>query len=248
MLVTIYCRALLYSILLYRVLLSNHSLWIKNKLQSSKYIKIQSVESFIQHHGPSAWATPSKRGGKPMANQIWCQCEVYGQGIGLSTYQCDAELPHDITSHPAIKQYQQLAYVGWQVADTKIIQTGFLSWEHSNKCMTFPKWLTGQHLAVHEPLTHFTSVRKHVLEDSAQIPLWDTMICDTETHSIPWGNVKTWRTSQSRRGGTNPILRWSGHLSIEVILESTHVGKKTERKLCSEHFMVPGALNFHKKC
>ena len=31
MLVTIYCRVLLYSILLYRVLLSNHSLWIKNK-------------------------------------------------------------------------------------------------------------------------------------------------------------------------------------------------------------------------
>ena len=73
------------------------------------------------------------------------------------------------------------------------------------------------------------------------------MIHDTETHPIPQGNIKTWRTSQSRQGGTNPILRWSVHLSREVILESTHVGMKEERKLCSECFIVLGGLNFLKK-
>ena len=67
-----------------------------------------------------------------------------------------------------------------------------------------------------------------------------------KTRSILWGNVKTLTTSQSIEGGTNPIPRWSGYLSREVIVESTHVGKKTERKLHSEHFIVPGALNFLK--
>ena len=96
---------------------------------------------------------------------------------------------------------------------------------------------------VHNPFTHFISARDHVLEDSAQIPTWDTMIHDTRTQSIPQGNVEHWKTSQSRRGGTNPILRWSGHLTREMILESTCVG---EKKLHSEHFIVPGALNFLK--
>ena len=60
---------------------------------------------------------------------------------------------------------------------------------------------------------------------------------------FPEGTVEHWKTSQSRRRGTNPIPRWSGHLTREVIPESTHVG---EKKLHSEHFIVPGALNFLK--
>ena len=69
--------------------------------------------------------------------------------------------------------------------------------------MTFPKWLTGQHLAVHNPITHFTRAGNHVLRDSAQVPSWDAMIHDTETHSIPWENIETWRTP--RVEGEEPI-------------------------------------------
>ena len=55
----------------------------------------------------------------PQQTNSGTQCWAYGWWIGPFTYQCDAELLHDITSHPAIKQNQQLAYVSWQAADTK---------------------------------------------------------------------------------------------------------------------------------
>ena len=138
MLVTIYCRVLLYrvllysillysillySILLYRVLLysiflSSHLLWIKNKLHHQNISKSK-VLSLIHCHGPSTWATPSRGVVNPWQTKSGAQCWAYGQWIGPFTYWCDAEQLHDITSHPAIKQYQQLAYVGWQVANTK---------------------------------------------------------------------------------------------------------------------------------
>ena len=93
-------------------------------------------------------------------------------------------------------------------------------------------------------ITHFTSTNCHVLEeDSAQIPLWDAVICDTAIHSIPRQNVKCKWTSQGRRGRTKPILRRTGYLTTEVTSETIHVGMKN---LHSEHFIVPGALNFHK--
>ena len=66
------------------------------------------------------------------------------------------------------------------------------------------------------------------------------------TDSVPWGNIKTWRTSQSRGGGTNPILKQPGPLSREVILESTWVGKKKERKLHSEYLLGQGHWTFWK--
>ena len=91
-------------------------------------------------------------------------------------------------------------------------------------------------------ITYFTSADYNVLEDSAQMPLWDIKICATVTHSIPRGNVKYRGTPQGRGGRTNPILRWHGCLTREVIPESTHVGKKN---LCSEQFIVPGAMNFY---
>ena len=109
--------------------------------------------------------------------------------------------------------------------------------------MTFSRWLTGSHQAVHDAITHFTSTNHHVLEeDSAKILLWDAVICDTVIHSIPRGNVEHKRTSQGRRGRTKPILRRTGHLIREVTSETTHVGLKN---LCSEHFPVPVAQNFY---
>ena len=97
---------------------------------------------------------------------------------------------------------------------------------------------------MHNAITHFTSINTHVLEvDSAQIPLWDAMICDTAICSVPRGNIKHKRTSQGKRGRTKPIpRRRTGHLTREVTSETTHVGVKN---LCSEHFMVPGAQNFY---
>ena len=174
-------------------------------------------------------------------NKSGTQCVAYGWWIGHFTYQCDAGLLHDITSHPAIKQHHQLAYVSWQAADTEG-HTKSISFGKKTAVNTW-HFQSSQHQAVCDPITHFTSARDHVLEDSAQIPSWDGVIHDMRTQSIPRGNVEHGKTLQSRREGTNPILRWSGHLTREVILESTCVGKK---KLHSEHFMVPGALSFLK--
>ena len=104
--------------------------------------------------------------------------------------------------------------------------------------MAFHRWLTGQHQAVCDAISHFTSTNHHVLEeDSAQTPLWDAMVHDTVIHSVPRGNVKHQRTSQGRRGRTKPILRRTGHLTREVT--------SGVNNLHSEHFMVPGAQNFH---
>ena len=220
MLVTIYCRdllhrillysILLYSLLSYRVLLCNTLLHrIKNKLhhQNTSKCKVLSLLSTAMGlvHEP-----PLPRGVvNPWQTKSGVQCGAYGWWIGPFTYQCDAGLLHDITSHPAIKQYQQLAYIGWQVTDTKShTKNSFFLWENSSECMTFPKQLTGWHLPVCNPIAHFTWAWNHVLWDSAQLPLWDAMICDSETGSVPWGNVKTWRTSQSR--GEEPIPSWDG--------------------------------------
>ena len=75
---------------------------------------------------------------------------------------------------------------------------------------------------MHDVITHFTSTNHHVLEeDSAQIPSWDAVICDTVICSVPRG---------------------TGYLAREVTSETTHVGKKN---LHSEHFLVQGAQNFY---
>ena len=183
----------------------------------------------------------------PWQTKCGTQCGTYGQWIGPFTYQQEAELFHEIARHPTTKQYQQLMHVSQQAANTRsCMKNSFFLQDNTSKHMKFPKWLAGWHLAVCNPIAHSTSAGNHVLRDSAQLPLWDAMIHDSKTCSIPWGNIETWRTSVSRGGGTSPILKWSGRLSREVILESTCVGEKKERKLCSEHFIVPGALNFMK--
>ena len=123
--------------------LSSHSLWIKNKLHHHNISKSNMLSllstAVVLVHGPlllrgvvNPWQTKSGT-----------QCGSYGQWIEPFTYQYDVELLHDITSHPAIKQYQQITYVSWQASDTKShTKNGFLPWENSRKHMTFPKWLT----------------------------------------------------------------------------------------------------------
>ena len=123
----------------------------------------------------------------------------------------------------------------------KVIQKS-ISFGKRTVVNVFSKWPTGQSQAVCDPITHFASANYQVLEDSAQIPLWDTMICDTVTHCVPRGNVEHRRTPWGRRGRVNPILRWSGFLTREVIPESSQVG---EKNLHSECFIVSGALKFY---
>ena len=177
------------------------------------------------------------------------QCGAYGWWIGPFTYQCDAELLHDITSHPATKHYQQLAYVGWQVARR---QKSYKKWF---LFMRQQQWMYDISKAGWQDDIWQCTIPSHTSQVSREpcaeglFPstiMWDAMICDTETRSIPWGNVKTWRTSQSRGEKAIPSQDGLATYPWEVILESTCVGKKKERKLCSEHFIVPGALNFLK--
>ena len=95
------------------------------------------------------------------------------------------------------------------------------------KHMTFSMQLTGQHQVVCNVITNPTSTSYYVLEqDSAQIPLWDIVICGTAIHSIPRGNVRHKQTSQGRRGRTKSIPRRTEHLKREVTSETTHVGVK----------------------
>ena len=254
MFVTINCRVLLHSmalyrVLLYRVLLSSHSLWIKNKLHHQNISK-SNVLSLLSTAMGLVHEPLLPRGVVNLQQtKSGTQCGAYGWWIGPFTYQCDAELLHDIASHPSIKQYQQLAYVGWQAADTKShTKNGFLLWENSSKHMTFPKQPTGQHLSVHNPITHFTSVRNHVLEDCAQIPSWDAVICDTETHSIPWRNVETWRTSQSRRGRSqsHPKMVWPSIQRGDPRIHSC--GQEERKKTVQWMFYSAGGTELSKKC
>ena len=218
-------------------------IWTKNKLNHHNILQLTVLSLLSTAVGPEH-EPPLLRGVVSLQQtKSGTQCGAYGQWTGPFSYQCDTELLHDISSHPAVEQHYQLAYVGWWVANTKGHTEIDIFWQkNSSKCTTFLKRLTGQHQAVCNPITHFTSANYHMLKDFAQIPLWDAMICDTAIHSIPMGNIKHRRTSQGRRGGTNPIPRWSGHLTREVVPESTCVG---EKNLHSEHFIVPGALNFY---
>ena len=216
---------------------------------SSKYIKIQSVESFIHQLGPSAWATPSKGVVSLWQTKSGTQCWAYGWWIWPLMYQCDAELLHDITSHPERKQYQQLAYVGQQAADTKS-RTKMVSFCEKTAANIW-HFQSGQQANIWQCTvpSHTSLVQRTMCWRT--LPKYHCgMLWYMTQRPIPFpgGTSKPGELPQSRRGGTNPIPRWSGHLSREVIPESTCVGKKKRRKLCSEHFIVLGVLNFHKKC
>ena len=157
----------------------------------------------------------------PQQTKSGTQCGAYSQWTGPFNYQCDADLLHDVTSHPVVEQHHLLAFVSQLVANTKG-HTEINFWQkNSSKHMTFSMQARGQHQAVCNTITHFTSAKYHVLEDSAQIPAWEAMIHNTAIHSICRGNVVHRRTPQGRRGRTNHMLRWSGHLTREVIPEST---------------------------
>ena len=148
-------------------------------------------------------------------------CRAYGWWTGPFSHHCDGKLLQNIASHPVVEWHHQLAYVSHLLADTKgHTEIDFFLQKNSSTHTTFHRQLTGWHQAVHDAITHFTSTYHHVLEeDSAQIPSWDTVLCDTAIHSVPRGNVKHKRTSQGRRGRTKPILRRTGCLTREATSE-----------------------------
>ena len=163
------------------------------------------------------------------------QCGAYGWWTGLFSHQYDGKQLPTIASHPVVEQHHQLAYVGHLPANTKShTQIDFFLQKNTTKCMTFSKQLTGQHQVVHNAITNMANASYYVLEeDSAQIPLWDIMICGTAIHFIPRGNIMNKKTSHSRRGRTKPIPRRTGHLKREVTSETTRVGMKNLcRELC----------------
>ena len=187
-------------------------IWTKNKLHHHIILQLIVLSLLSTTIGPeheplllrgvvSQWQTKSG-----------AQCRAYGWWTGPLGYRWDAELLHDITSHPAAEQHHQLAYVGQQVADTKgCIEINFFWQKNSSKHMTFSKQPTGQHQAVHNAITLFTSANFHMLEeDSAQIPPWDTaMICDTADPYHSQGEC--WIQENFHRvEGEGPNPSWEG--------------------------------------
>ena len=138
------------------------------------------------------------------------QCGAYGQWTGPFIYHCDADLLHDITSHPAIEQHHLLAYVSRPAADTKgHTEIDFFWQKNGSKHTTFSKWPTGQQQAVHDPITHFTSANYQVLEDCP-----NTIVgCHDPQYNNPFhslGEYWTQKNSPGQKGKnhSHPEMVW----------------------------------------
>ena len=136
----------------------------------------------------------------PHQNKSDAQFGAYGRWTGPFSHQSDHKLLHIIASQPVIVLLHQLAYISCLLANTEsFTKIDFFCENNTTQYMTFPKWLTGQHLMVHNTITNFANPTHSVLEeDSAQTPSWDIMVSGSETHSIPWGNEENERTSTNR--------------------------------------------------
>ena len=119
-------------------------IWTKNKLHHHNILQLTVLSLLSTAVGPEH-KPPLLRGVVSLQQtKSGTQCGAYGQWTGPLSYQCDAELPHDITSYPAVEQHHQLAYVGQLVVNTKGCTEINFSWQkNSSKCMTFSKWPTG---------------------------------------------------------------------------------------------------------
>ena len=101
--------------------------WIQNRLYHHNIVQLTVMSLLSTAIGPeheppfligvvSLWQTKSGT-----------QCGAYGWWTGPFNYQCDADLLHNITRHPAVEQHHLLAYVGWPTANTKgHTETNFL--------------------------------------------------------------------------------------------------------------------------
>ena len=128
------------------------------------------------------------------------QCRAYGQWTGPQTYQCNAELLGDIASHPQLRQHYQLAHVGQPVANSRS-HTKMISFHKRTLTNVWhSQWGWQANIRqcatpLHTPLVLWQSV----LEDSAQLPLGNTVTCLATIHSIPRGNVENERNPTEER-------------------------------------------------
>ena len=142
MLVSIYCRVHLHRVILYSILCATPFCTgsrinsIMEIYQNAKCWVLSTAMGLV-HEPPLLRVMVN-----PQQTKSGAQCGVCGWWIGLFTHQCDEELLHYVNSHPAIEQYQQLAYVSWQLVDTKShMKNSFFLQENTNEHTMFPKWL-----------------------------------------------------------------------------------------------------------
>ena len=166
------------------------------------------------------------------------QCGAHGRWTGPQTYRCNTQLLGDIASHCPLRRQYQLAHVGQLAAKAKShTKTNFSQQKNTSECMTFGVKLTGQHWAVLNTITHTNSAI--VQEDSAQLPMGDTVTSIAATHSVPRGEHGDHKEPHNKEGSSTNILRQTGSLSREVV-----PGPTCEDEDCTVNLViVPGALN-----
>ena len=147
MLVILYCRVLfiihrvlLHRVLFYRVLLLNlfivafHQqtksveliaelifdiIWIQNKLYHHSIVQLTVLSLLSTAIGPEHQPVLLRGVVSPQQTKSGNQCGAYGWGTEPFNYQCDADLLHTFTRHPAVEQHHLPAYVSQLVANTK---------------------------------------------------------------------------------------------------------------------------------
>ena len=146
-------------------------------------------------------------------NKSGTQFGAYGRWTGCFSPQDSHKLLQINGSQPVSLQQHQLACVSCLPADPKShTKIDIFSGNNTTKHMTFPKWPTSWHQMVCDDITNSVNPSYCVLEeDSAQIPLWDVVVCGKVIHSIPQGNKESKRTSQgkTRKNTTYPKEAWT---------------------------------------
>ena len=89
------------------------------------------------------------------------QCGAHDRWTGLHAHRCNTQLLGNSASQSSLKRHHhhhQLSHVSQLAADARShMRNDFSQQKDTSECMTFAVWLTGQHQAVHSPITHTRS-------------------------------------------------------------------------------------------
>ena len=181
------------------------------------------------------------------------KCGANGWWTGPHTHRCNTQLLGDIASHPQLRrQHHQLAHVGQPAANSRS-HTKMISFrERTLVNVQHLQW--GQQADIGQCATpSHTSI---VQEDSALLPMGDTVNSIATIHSVPRGNVETMRNPTAKREvlissqeglATYQERCTRTNLSGCKILcsELCDSARGTEHCKCQGHLtlIVPGALN-----